>query len=153
MLDLKIDFPRIYNNINEWKWSELEIGLEKCIISEKDVISYANKNLSEHIECFEQVLNLSIAKEDEVEDILKDLVSKEKKMEAKDVNAKWMFAIIFDAYIYTYDAIDCVIDEVYTEFDYPEDLSNLIGYMPSDDTRTLKQKLDEYIKKGKEIWC
>ena len=37
MLDLKIDFPRIYNNINEWKWSELEIGLEKCRISEKDV--------------------------------------------------------------------------------------------------------------------
>ena len=153
MLDRKIDFQRICTNVKEWKWNELKIGLKKSLISEKDIIFYANQILSEGMENFEIIINLSIAEEGEVEDILNYLVSKEEKTDLKSVNDKWMFAIILDAYIYAHDEIYCVIDEVYTEFDYPDELSNLIGYMPSNDTRTLKQKLEEYIEKGKESWC
>lgn len=45
-----------------------------------------------------------------------------------------------------------VIDDVYSEFDYPEDISNLIPYMPSNDGRTIEEKLIEYIEDGKKIW-
>ena len=35
------------------------------------------------------------------------------------------------------------IEDVYTEFEYPKEISNLIGYMPCDDSRPMDEKLYE----------
>lgn len=153
MLKRKVNFDRVCDVIPNWKWGELKVGLEKSIISNKDIISYAIWVLSEDMEQFDSVLELSIAEEDEVEELLFNLVFKEAEKDLEMINSKWMFAIIYDAYIHTNSEIYDVIEDVYAEFEYPEEISGLIGYMPSDDGKSMDENLHEYIKIGKNIWC
>lgn len=153
MLKSKVNFDRICDTISNWKWNELKVGLEKSIISNSEIISYAVLVLSEDVEQFDSVLELSIAEEDEVEGIVLNLAFKEGEQDLDIINSKWIFAIIYDAYIYLNDEIYSVIDDVYTEFEYPKEISNLIGYMPCDDSRPMDVKLNEYIEINKSIWC
>ena len=81
------------------------------------------------------------------------LAFKEGEQDLEMINSKWIFAIIYDAYIYLNGEIYDVIEDVYTEFEYPKEISNLIGYMPCDDSRPMDEKLNEYIEIGKNIWC
>jgi len=153
MLKNKINFDNICNIISDWTWNELKVGLEKSIISNSQIISYAVLVLSEDIDQFDSVLELSISKEDEVEEILFNLATKEGKYDLKMINSKWIFAIIYDAYSYLNDEIYDVIEDVYTEFGYPKEISNLIGYMPCDDSRSMNEKLNEYINISRNVWC
>lgn len=153
MLGSKVKFDRICDNIPNWKWNELKVGLGKSIISNREIISYAVFVLSEDMEQFDSILELSIAEEDEVEELIFNLASKEGEQELEMINSKWIFAIIYDAYIYLKNEIYNVIEDVYTEFEYPKEISNLIGYMPCDDSRPMDEKLNEYIEIGKNIWC
>lgn len=152
MLKSKVNFDRICYNISNWKWNELKVGIDKSIISYGDIISYAKMILSEEIEQFDCVLELSIAEEDEVEELIFNLVQSEEKPNLKEIDLKWIFAIIYDAYIHSYDMVYDVVEDVYAEFDYPIEISNLIGYMPSDDSRTLDEKLSEYIAVSQKNW-
>lgn len=153
MLKSKVDFSRICDIIPNWKWNELKVGLEKSIISSTEIISYAVLVLSEDMEQFNSVLELSIAEEDEVKEMVFKLAFKEGEQNLEMVNLKWIFAIIYDAYIYLNDKIYDLIEDVYTEFEYPKEISNLIGYMPCDDSRPMDEKLNEYIEIGRTIWC
>lgn len=67
--------------MTSWKWGELKFALEKVIISNRDIISYAIFILSEDMEQFDKVLKLSNAEEDEVEEILCELVVNEEKQD------------------------------------------------------------------------
>lgn len=153
MLMNKINFENIYNLIPKWKWCELSFALNKTIISSRDVISYASFILSEDMEQFDKVIELSIAEDSEVEEILCELIENEEKSEIDSIESKWIFAIIYNAYINFQNNVYGVIDDVYSEFEYPEEISNLIAYMPSNDGRTIEEKLSEYIDNNKKIWC
>lgn len=153
MLSSKVDFGRICNIISNWKWNELKVGLEKSIISNSEIISYAVLVLSEGITQFDHVLELAIAKEEEVDEIILDLAFTEGEQDLKMINSKWIFAIIYDAYIYLGNGVYNVIEDVYAEFEYPEEISNLINYMPHDDGKPLDERLNKYIEIGKNIWC
>ena len=152
MLDGKVNFERVCGIVKEWKWCELKAGLEKKIISKKEIILYAYLIISEDTEHFARVIELSIAEEEEVEDILSELVLKEEKKSIETINSKWIFAIIYDAYIYLGDKVYDVIEDVYAEFEYPDEISNLVKYMPCIDNRPLNVKLDEYIEINKRIF-
>lgn len=152
MLERKVNFERICDTIPKWKWSELKIGFERGIISNSEIISYANQVLSEEIEQFDSVLELAIAEEDEVEEIILNLAFREEEESLEMINAKWIFSIIYDAYIHLNNEIYDVIDDVYTEFEYPEEISHLIGYMPCEDGISIDEKLNQYIKMNKNIW-
>lgn len=153
MLRSKVNFDRICDTIPNWKWNELKVGLEKSIISNSEIISYAVLVLSEDMNQFDSVVELSIAEEDEVEEMVFNLAFKEGEQDLEMINSKWMFAIIYDAYTYLNGEIYNVIEDVYTEFEYPKEISNLIGYMPCDDSTPMDEKLNEYIEIGKNIWC
>lgn len=153
MLRSMVNFYRICDIIPNWKWNELKVGLKKSIISNTEIISYAVLALSEDMDQFDSVLKLSIAEEDEVEEMVFNLAVKEGEYDLEMINSKWIFAIIYDAYLYLNNEIYNVIEDVYTEFEYPKEISNLIGYMPCDDSRSTDEKLNEYIKIGKNIWC
>ena len=45
-----------------------------------------------------------------------------------------------------------MIEDVYAEFEYPDEISNLVRYMPCVDNRPLNVKLDEYIEINKRIF-
>lgn len=153
MLRYKVNFDRICDTIPNWKWSELRIGLEKSIISNGDIISYAVLVLSEDMDQFDRVLELSIAEEDEVEKMVFNLAFKEGEQDSEVIKSKWIFAIIYYAYIHLNDEIYDVIEDVYTKFEYPKEISNLIGYMPCEDGRSMDERLNQYIEIGKNRWC
>lgn len=44
------------------------------------------------------------------------------------------------------------MDDICLEFDYPEDISNRIPYMPSNDNGTIAENRMEYIEDGKNKW-
>ncbi len=50
MLDGKVNFERVCGIVKEWKWCELKAGLEKKIISKKEIILYAYLIISEDTE-------------------------------------------------------------------------------------------------------
>ena len=153
MLKSNVNFDRICDIIPKWKWNELKVGREKSIISDSEIISYAILILSEDVDQFDSVLELSIADEDEVEEILFKLALKAGEQDLETINSKWIFAIIYDAYIYLKDTVYDVIEDVYVEFEYPKEISNLIGYMPCDDRRPMDVKLKEYIEINRNNWC
>lgn len=148
MLNYKIDFDRICNVISSWTWAELVFGIEKSIIAIKDVISYAKTILSDELEQFNLVLELSISEEDEGKTILGELLKTEEEQDIYLINNKWMFAIIYDAYINDKCNIFDVTEDVYAEFDYPEIISNLVRYMPCEDHRSMEEKLLEYLNEN-----
>ena len=57
---------------------------------------------------FNRVLELSIAEEDEVEKIVFNLAFKEREKDSEVIKSKWIFAIIYDAYIHLNDEIKSI---------------------------------------------
>ena len=151
MIKYVINFEQLCTIIPEWKWVELKIGLEKSIISSQDVKVYAIQALSESIDKYNVVLELSIANEDEVWTILDKLCFLEEKEEERILN-KWIFAIIYYVYTYDRDKVFEIIEETYVEFDYPRQIQNLIPYMPCEDGRTMEERLEEFICDGEEMY-
>lgn len=153
MLKNKIDFDRICDIIPVWSWSELKVGLEKSLISYSEIISYAVRILSDEVDQFDRVVELSIAEEDEVEELIFKLALDEEKKDLELVTSKWIFAIIYATYSYLNNEIYNVIEDVYVKFEYPQEIKHLIGYMPCDDGRSMDVRLNEYIEINRNIWC
>ncbi len=103
--------------------------------------------LTESIDEYDLVLELSMANEDEVWDILDKLCFLEKQ-EEENILSKWIFAIIYYAYTYDKNRVFEVIEETYVEFDYSRQIQNLISYMPCEDGRTMEERLKEFIYEG-----
>lgn len=152
MIRYVVNFERLCSIIPEWKWVELRVGLEKSIISIQDVQVYAVQILTESIDEYDLVLELSIANEDEIREILDRLCNLEEKQEAKIILNKWIFAIIYYAYTYDRDRIFEIIDDTYVEFEYSSQIQNLISYMPCEDGRTIEERLKEFIYDGRMIY-
>ena len=147
MLTHKFDFGKIIELIPCWGWNELKFGLLKNIISKSDIVYYANNILAEGIEDFDLVLKMSIADEYEVDDILMHLSEYEGEQEEPSCK-KWIFALVFYAYSYCRSNVFKVIEDIYSEFGYPEELNKLIGYMPCEDGYPMDDKLEEFIAKN-----
>lgn len=152
-LKSKVNFDRICSIVPNWKWYELRVGLARSIISNREVISYALLILTEDVAQFDRLLNLAIAQEDEVDEMVFNLAANEEKPDLETVNSKWIFAIIYDAYIHFRDEVYDIAEDVYVEFEYPKEIYSLIGYMPCDDNKPMDERLYEYIQIGKNIWC
>ena len=152
MLKAKVNFERICQQVTEWTWIELQSGVEMSIISYDDIIFYARKVLNEETEQFDLVLNLAIAEVEEIEELLNMLACSEEKKNTMSINSKWIFSIINDAYLYSYEILHEVIEDVYVKFDYPNEISNLISYMPSENGKSIEEEIEEYIIANQKVW-
>lgn len=152
MSDLIVDFNAIEKHMPRWTWHELLFGIEKDLLTYDEVIKYAFSAISEDTENIDLVVELSFSDKFKAEKIFKNLVDLEKDQNIDDIISKWAFAIIYTAYVNDYKDIFALTDCVYTEFDYPEGLRNLIPYEPATDRRTLSEHLTDYIIAGKNKW-
>lgn len=75
----------------------IKYRVTKKIISARDIIAYARFILSEDLEQFSEILGLSIAEENEVEEILSKLVLNENVSSEQNINSKWIFVIIYES--------------------------------------------------------
>lgn len=146
MLNYKIDFEKLSTILPNWSWQELRYGLNRKYITENDIVSYAMQILAEDITQYDLILELSIADGDEVEELLCRLIENEVQQNLDKIESKWVISIIYLAYTCERNHLYEIIDDVYTEFDYPEEIKNLIGYMPCEDGRSMDERVEEYIK-------
>ena len=151
MLDLYVDFNDIKKKVPSWSWHELRFGLEKELLTYDDIIKYAFSTVAEDTENIDLVVELAISDKYKAEKLFKDLVDLEKDQDIDDIISKWAFAIIYTAYVDNEDNIFDLADCVYAEFDYPEELRNIIPYEPANG-KSLEEDLTNYINTGKSKW-
>lgn len=151
MSKYNINFERLYNIIQNWTWRELEYGVKKSIISEKDIVGFATKLLSEDLEDFDLVLDLSTAKKDEVKTILFQLASGENEEDVEQMEDKWISGIIYERYLASNEDLYDIIESLYNDFGYPDQLIPLIRfhYMPYEDGISEEERINDYIEKIK----
>ena len=147
------DFTKIVKNINYWSWQELTWGQRKHIIRNRDIIEYAKYVLEEDIKGFNEVLELSIADEDEdITSLLVQLANLDKVETDEAIQEKWQYAILLDLYNNqdSYDNVYENIENIYADFDYPEDMASFIGYMPSSSGRSIEESWKMYLNDKSE---
>lgn len=152
MLNLyDLSFSKVYEVIPNWKWCELKQGYELSIISKNDILLYAGWILTEGIENFDLIIDLIVY--ENLEEILPKLIDSEYEDDLDIINSKWLFAIIYTVFLNCKDKIFDIIEDLYIEFDYPEEISTLIAYMPKKTNRSMEEELMDYIKTNKSKWC
>lgn len=149
----KYDFFNFYQVKKKWSWQELLVGLENKIISRKDIIKYAIFILDEGILGFELALKVAIA--DECEDIfpyIHELIKLETFEENKFTRDKWRYLILKELYDKKseYDNFNQMVEEVYADFDYPDEMAGFIGFMPSINGKSMEESWREYLTNSKK---
>lgn len=136
-----------------WSWQELLYGMENKIIDRSEVINFATHVLDEGILGFDWVLKIAIA--DEYEDILPyihELINLEDSEDNIMIQDKWRYAILKELYAKksNYEDFNEKVEEIYADFDYPEDMAGFIGYMPSVDGKSMEESWQEYLTSSEE---
>lgn len=148
MLNYLIGFEKVSTLLPRWSWRELKYGLNRNLVTESDIISYAMQILTEDTVQYDLVLELSIANEDEVDELLCKLIESDAEQACEEIVNKWVFSIIYFAYTCERSHLYEIIDDVYSEFNYPEKIKYLIGYMPCEDGKDMDKRIEEYIKEN-----
>lgn len=149
----KYDFFSFSQTKTNWSWQEILYGMENKIIARSDVINYATRILDEGILGFDWVLKIAIA--DEYEDILPyiyELINLEDSEDDSTIQDKWRYFILKELYAKksNYEDFNEKVEEIYADFDYPEDMAGFIGYMPSVDGKSMEESWQEYLTSSKE---
>ena len=152
MLHYKAKFEEVTSLIPNWKWVELKFGLLNYYLSEKEIINYANQLLDSEVECWDQVVQLAIADEEEVDGLLDELILHEEEIDEQMIESKWIFAFVYHAFNYLTTSMYSIIEDVYDEFNYPDEIKSLVYYMPCEDGVPIEEKLKMYIDENCEKW-
>lgn len=144
----KYDFFSFSQTKTNWSWQEILYGMENKIIDRSDVINYATRILDEGILGFDWVLKIAIA--DEYEDILPyihEVINLEDSEDDSTIQNKWRYSILKELYAKKskYEDFNEKVEEIYADFDYPEDMAGFIGYMPSVDGKSMEESWQEYL--------
>ncbi|EGO5827575.1 DUF2247 family protein [Enterococcus faecalis] len=148
----KYDFFSFSQTKTNWSWQEILYGMENKIIARSDVINYATRILDEGMLGFDWVLKIAIA--DEYEDILPyiyELGNLEDSEDDSTIQDKWRYFILKELYAKksNYENFNEKVEEIYADFDYPEDMAGFIGYMPSLDGKSMEESWQEYLTSSK----
>ena len=145
-------FIALQNKSVCWTWQELLFGIKHNIIEIEDIIYYSNEIISEDDDDFETIMQILIVDIDEVEPIVEKLALKEEKQLEDDIVSKWIFMIIYFYYLTNRNIVFDMIDEIYSDFDYPPEISGLVPYMPKEDGNSIDDNLNKYITNGEDKW-
>jgi hypothetical protein len=116
-------------------WKEILYGIEKNYIYPDVAIEFAINEVSEKEEYPEELIELaSLTKEESVHPYLKRLVDSEETQEDDVIRDKWLYLILDWIYNNKDKYLDSlqIVEEIYAEFDYPEQITTFVRYMPSD---------------------
>ncbi len=110
-------------------WDDIAFAYDNGLIDSRTVIAYASHDLSKRETVCQTVVDLACSQpSDSLAGLLAKLTTAE--FEPGDSRKKWAF--ILAAYIAERDDLDQLteIENVYSSFDYPCELSSFIRYMP-----------------------
>lgn len=116
-------------------WSDMRFGIEQGLLRCQDVAEVAADQLERGVQN-ELVVELAGAAPDEsVLERVQRLATAEQNEDRLDVRRKWVFLVlgwIFEHRANYPDALD-LVEKVYADLDYPEQVAPFVRYMPSDE--------------------
>lgn len=133
---VKYCFNDIVNEIPIWSWKEILYATDNNIIKSENVIDYAIKIIDENILGYDFVMELAILNRNE--DVSKNLIELtllEDYESDEEIKSKWLYALLNHIYINKNkyeDALD-IVEQIYSDFAYPMEISGFVRYMPMDD--------------------
>ena len=128
------------NNINI-SWISIFVGYILKIINKDDVSLFAEIYLSEHEKC-DYLISELILNKDECDEILKKIIKKSVNRlpnENEEVwnfeKQKWRFGLLVKLKSENLKIVDLLyrIADIYAQFGYPNDMENIIYYLPPTD--------------------
>ena len=138
-INIIISYSEVYK-IAELNWGDILYAIENNFFEAGVVITHAEKIL-EQGSLDDTVLKLAVLNKNdyessEVKNLILDLVKREKKFTQNYYYHKWVY--IITSLIYenrsSYAEPLKVIEEFYDNFGYPSEISEIIRYMPSNES-------------------
>jgi hypothetical protein len=146
MEQLRIQVP--YSFIRQrtrLSWSEVKYGIEEGILQPREAIDVAMDALelgasSEHV-----LALASSSADDPLLERVAHLASQETPGNIRAIQRKWAFLVL--AWVNKHknaygDPLD-IVEKLYADLDYPEELAPLVRYMPSDEPDLGSKELNE----------
>jgi hypothetical protein len=131
----KFDYLDIREHVS-LSWKEMKYAVDNNLIDAESLVKHAVFVLDEGILGYDIVLELAILQdyEDASPYILK-LIELEEEQDEEDIKAKWLYLVLWVLYKNRneYDNALEIVEEVYSDFDYPPSISSFVRYMPSDE--------------------
>lgn len=140
-------FSIIYKYVPQWSWYEIYVGYKRKIISKDEVLLYAIWVMDINKDDEKLLTELFIT--EDVESFFNSIIESAKNYNYNNAISKWIFAIIYASYKENRENIYGVIELLYADFDYPDEISGLVPYMPKQDNATLEEKLEIYVTNKK----
>ncbi len=116
-------------------WSDVQFGIEQGLLPGQDVAGLAADQMERGTHD-ELVVELAGSAHDEpVLERVQRLASAEQSEDPLDVRRKWAYlalAWIFEHRAHYPDALD-LVEKIYADLDYPEQVAPFVRYMPSDE--------------------
>lgn len=126
-----LDGGYLYKTAPWLTWNEILYGLNRGFINNKDVVDYAFLKLDAGASFDEvELASLSEGELYQVPDVLDRLASGEDGQDI--VLESWLYLLLLWVYDHrnNFDDPFCVIEEIYSDFDYPEGIAPIVRYAP-----------------------
>lgn len=131
-------------------YEEIYYGLLNNFLESKDALKYIDKSLENVNEIPNNIITILLLKEDEIFR-LKELLEKIIDLNtfdtySDDIKEKWVKLELFWLYKHkdSFQNVQSTIDELYSDFDYPEVVASLVSYMPVDETNLGKSLYEKW---------
>jgi hypothetical protein len=114
-------------------WRDIEFGLSHNYVSPTVAIDYASARLCDNNDPdTEEIAIAGSSKDDPLLERVSILASRESATASVDVRAKWLCILL--AWLYenraAFEDPLSLVEDIYEDFDYPEEIAHLIRYMP-----------------------
>jgi hypothetical protein len=132
MINTKIPYEFIRQRVR-LGWNEIEFGIEHGLISPKVAIDRATEQLcSDETSPKEAVEMASLTEGESVAGLVSRLAQAEPPPPGERVKEKWLYIVLAWLFENRETLVDPlgVVEEVYSDFDYPREVASFVRYMP-----------------------
>jgi hypothetical protein len=127
-------------------WRDILYAIDRQFLSPNAAIEHAIIELSKIEEFPQSLLDLaSLNKNESIHPYLDQLADLEPEQPIEDIDEKWIYLIL--AWVFE-NRDNCsdpfgIVEQIYADFNYPEQISAFIRYMPSDEPDLGSPELNE----------
>ena len=117
-------------------WGAILFGIENGLAAPTVPVEAAMDWLEDVEDTVQEVLDLAIAEKDEpVHHLVQALAAAEPPTSGPSHSQAWLYLVMAWAYEHRNDVADPLelVEMIYADFGYPESISGLVRYMPSDE--------------------
>lgn len=144
-LSIMLSYDYICSN-SKITWRDIRYGIERKYLQSKAAIEHARKLVFESDECGEKIFELaSLSFEESSVPLLDEIVETLAESDSEELNDKWLFLILKWVYEHKEEFNDplTIVEYIYSDFDAPYQIANLIRYNSSDEPDLGSKELNE----------